>query len=107
MRQRLSQPTEGRQKRWSFIHQRKILDMRCTLSVLSEQEDILDHNPKEIIRVLPFLPVVKELPTLFGVPSLVLVRKTPKAARESSLIRKSFNPLPTRVLDSCVDRRFC
>ena len=40
MRQRLSQPTKGRLKRESFIHRRRILERR--------QEDILDHDPKEI-----------------------------------------------------------
>ena len=40
MRQRLSQPTKGRLKRESFVHQSRILERR--------QEDILDHDPKEI-----------------------------------------------------------
>ena len=40
MRQRLSQPTKGRLKRESFIHQSRILERR--------QEDILDHDPKDI-----------------------------------------------------------
>ena len=40
MRKRLSQPTKGRLKRESFIHQSRILERR--------QEDILDHDPKEI-----------------------------------------------------------
>ena len=39
MRQRLSQPTKGRLKRESFIHQSRILERR---------QDILDHDPKEI-----------------------------------------------------------
>ena len=39
-RQRLSQPTKGRLKRESFVHQSRILERR--------QEDILDHDPKEI-----------------------------------------------------------
>ena len=39
MRQRLSQPTKGRLKRGSFIHQSRILGRR--------QEDIPDHDPKE------------------------------------------------------------
>ena len=40
MRQRLSQPTKGRLKRESFVHQSRVLERR--------QEDILDHDPKEI-----------------------------------------------------------
>ena len=40
MGQRLSQSTKGRLKRESFIHQSRILERR--------QEDILDHDPKEI-----------------------------------------------------------
>ena len=40
MRQRLSQPTKGRLKGKSFIHQSRILERR--------QEDILDHDSKEI-----------------------------------------------------------
>ena len=40
MRQRLSQPTKGRLKRESFVHQSRMLERR--------QEDILDHDPKEI-----------------------------------------------------------
>ena len=40
MRHTLSQPTKGRLKRESFIHQSRILERR--------QEDILDHDPKEI-----------------------------------------------------------
>ena len=39
-RQRLPQPTKGRLKRESFIHRSRILERR--------QEDILDHDPKEI-----------------------------------------------------------
>ena len=66
MRQRLSQPTKGRLKRESFIYQSRILERR--------QEDILDHDPKEIPPVLPFLPGVSELLPSFGVPSQVLVR---------------------------------
>ena len=82
MRQRLSQPTKGRLKRESFIHQSRILERR--------QEDTLDHDPKEIPGVLPFLPGVRELSPSFGVQSLVLVRKTPKAAlRESPSLRNT------------------
>ena len=40
MRQRLSQPTKGRLKRESFVHQSRMLERR--------QEDVLDHDPKEI-----------------------------------------------------------
>ena len=40
MRHRLSQPTKERLKRESFIHQSRTLERR--------QEDILDHDPKEI-----------------------------------------------------------
>ena len=40
MRQRLSQPAKGRLKRESFVHQSRMLERR--------QEDILDHDPKEI-----------------------------------------------------------
>ena len=43
--------------------------------------------------VLPFLSGVRELLPSFGVPSQVLVRKTPKAAlRESPSPRNTFNP---------------
>ena len=81
MRQRLSQPTKGRLKRESFIHQSRILERR---------QDILDHDPKEFppppppLHVLRFLPGVSELLPSFGVPSQVLVRKTPKAALRES-----------------------
>ena len=88
MRQRLSQPTKGRLKRESFVHQSRMLERR--------QEDILDHGPKETPppppppHVLLFLPGVGELPLSFGVPSQVLVRKTPKAAlRESPSLRNT------------------
>ena len=86
MRQRLSQPTKGRLKRESFVHQSRVLERR--------QEDILDHDPKEIPppppHVLRFLPGVGELLLSFGVPSQVLVRKTPKAAlRESPSLRNT------------------
>ena len=89
MRQRLSLPTKGRLKRESFVHQSRMLERR--------QEDILDHDPKEIpppppppLHVLRFLPGVGELPLSFGVPSQVLVRKTPKAAlRESPSLRNT------------------
>ena len=95
MRQRLSQPTKGRLKRESFIHQSRILER--------QQEDILDHDPKEISppppppppppHVLRFLPGVSELLPSFGVPSKVLVRKTPKAAlRESPSLRNTLKP---------------
>ena len=40
MRQRLPQPTKGRLKRESFVHQSRMLE--------HQQEDILDHDPKEI-----------------------------------------------------------
>ena len=82
MRQRLSQPTKGRLKRESFVHQSRMLERR--------QEDILDHDPKEIPHVLQFLPGVGELLLSFGVPSQVLIRKTPKAAlRESPSLRNT------------------
>ena len=42
MRDRFSQPTKGRLKRGSFIHQSRILERR--------HQDILDHTPKEIPR---------------------------------------------------------
>ena len=53
-------------------------------------------TPKRLPQVLPFLPLVRELPPSFGVPSLVLVRKTPaaKAAlRESASLRNTFKPI--------------
>ena len=47
-------------------------------------------TPKRSPHVLPFLPGVSELLPLFGVPSQVLVRKTPKAAlRESPSLRNT------------------
>ena len=75
-------------KRESFIHQSRILERR--------QEDILDHDPKEISpplpqrpHVLPFLPGVSQLLPSFGVLSQVLVRETPKATlREKSLTQE-------------------
>ena len=83
MRQRLFQPTQGRLKRGSFIHQSRILERR--------EEDILDHDRKENPHVLPFLSGEGELPPSFGVPSLVFVSKTPKAAlRESPSLRNTF-----------------
>ena len=97
MRQRLSQPTKGRLKRESFIYQSKIIE---------RQEDILDHDPKVTplpppppppLRVLPFLPGVRELLPSFCVPSLVLARKTPKAAlRENPSPRNAFRPTTRR-----------
>ena len=93
MRHRLSQPTKGRLKRESFNHQCRILEQR--------HEDILDHDPKEIspppppppAHFLPFLPGVRELLPSFSEPSLVLARKTSKAAlRESSSLRNTFRP---------------
>ena len=51
-------------------------------------------TPKRFPCVLPFLPGVRELPPSFGVPSLVLVRKTPKVApSESSSPRNTFKPI--------------
>ena len=85
LRQRLSQPTKGRLKRESFIHQSRILEQR--------QEDILDHDPKEIPPCFAHLPGVREPLPSFDVPSLVLARKTPKAAlRESPSLRNTFKP---------------
>ena len=87
MRQRLSQPTKGRLKRESFVHQSRILERR--------QEDIVEHGPKEIPYVLPFLPGVSELLPSFGVPSQVLVRKTPKAAlRERNTLKPATQKSP-------------
>ena len=44
-------------------------------------------------RVLPFLPGVRDLFPSCGVPSLVLVRRTPKAAmRECPSLRNTFKP---------------
>ena len=81
MRQRLSQPTKGKLKRESFVHQSRMLERR--------QEDILDHDPKEIPPCLA-VPGVSELLPSFGVPSQVLVRKTSKAAlRESPSFRNT------------------
>ena len=105
MRQRLSQPTKGRLKRESFVHQSRMLERR--------QEDILDHDPKEIPHVLRFLPGVGELPLSFGVPSQVLVRKTPKAAlRESPSLRNTMklttqkSPGPTGTLMALLRMQF-
>ena len=75
----------------SFIHQSRILERR--------QENIFDHDPPHPpppppLFVLPFLPAVRELPPSFGVPSLALARKTPKAAlRESPSLRNIFKPI--------------
>ena len=60
---------------------------------LIDDKDTLDHDPERYPHVLSFLPGVKELLPSFGVPSLVLVRKTPKAAlRESPSLRNTFKP---------------
>ena len=51
-------------------------------------------TPKSFPCVVPFLPGVKEFPISVGVPSLVLVRKTPRAAlRESPSLRNTFKPI--------------
>ena len=92
MRQRLSQPTKRRLKRESFIHRSRILELR--------QEDIHDHDPKETPpppppppHVLSFQPGVSELLPSFGVPSQVLVKKTPKVAlRESPSLWNTLRP---------------
>ena len=84
MRQRLSQPTKGRLKRESFVHQSRMLERR--------QETSLIMTPKRSAHVLRFLPGVGELLLSFGVPSQVLVRKTPKAAlRESPSLSNTLN----------------
>ena len=50
-------------------------------------------TPRRSPYVLPFLPGVRELLPPLGVPSLVLVRKTPIAAlRESPSLRNTFRP---------------
>ena len=50
-------------------------------------------TPKRSPHVLPFQPGVRELLPSFGVPSQVLVRKTPKAAlRESPTLRNTLKP---------------
>ena len=102
MRHRLSQPTKGRLKRETFIYQSRILERR--------QEDILDHDPKRSPHVLLFLPVVREPLPSFGVPSLVLIRTTPKAVLREEKVPHSgipSDPLPERVLDSCVHWWLC
>ena len=53
MKDRLSQPTRGRLKRGSFVHQTRILERR---------KDLLDHDPKEIPRFFKN-PAWKESPT--------------------------------------------
>ena len=54
-------------------------------------------TPKRFPRALPFLPGVRELLPSFGVPSLVLIRKTPKAAlTESPSLRNTFKPTTRR-----------
>ena len=51
-------------------------------------------SPKRSLHVLPFLSGVRELLPQFGVPSQVLVRKTPKAAvRESPSLRNTLKPI--------------
>ena len=91
MRQRLSQPTKERLKRESFIHQSRILERR--------QEDILDHDPREIPHVLPFLPGVSQLLSSFGVRSQVLVRNTPKVVlRESPSLWNTLKPTTRKSL---------
>ena len=69
MRQRLSQPTKGRLKRESFIHQSRILERR--------QEDILDHGPKEI---LPCLAI----PAWGGRTSLIIRYTIPGVGQKDS-----------------------
>ena len=85
MRQRLSQPTKGRLKRDILSTSAKYLndDRRASLIMI----------PKRSPDVLPFLPGVRELLPSFGVPSLVLVKKTPKAApRKGPSLRNNFRP---------------
>ena len=70
-------------------------------------------TPKRSPHVLRFLPGVGELPLSFGVPSQVLVRKTPKAAlRESPSLRNTLklttqkSPGPTGTLMALLRMQF-
>ena len=103
MRQRLSQPTKGRLKRESSFTRAEYLN--------NDRRTSLIMTPKRSPHVLPFLPGVSELLPSFGVPSQVLVRKTPKAAlRESHSLRntlklttqKSPGPMGTLMAENAV-----
>ena len=85
MGQRLSQPTKGRLKRKSFIHHSRILERR--------QEDILDHDPKEIPPCLAVpawcegtSPIIRC--TIPGVGQ----KHSQAALRESPSLRNTFKP---------------
>ena len=56
MRDRMSQPTKGRLKRGSFIHQNRILER--------QHQDILDQDPKEIPRCLVVPAWIEKTPPL-------------------------------------------
>ena len=59
----------------------------------NDRRTSLSMTPKRSPHVLPFLPGVSELLPSFGVPSQVLVRKTPKAAlSESPSLRNTLKP---------------
>ena len=99
--QRLSQPTKGRQKRGSFIHQSRILERR--------QEDILDHDPKQI-------PLCLAVPAWSEGTSPIIRCTIPGVGQKGSQSgpeRKSLTQeylqthYPKRVLDSCVHWWFC
>ena len=57
MKNRLSQPTKGRLKRGSFVHQSRMLER--------QHQDILDHDPKEIPQCLAVPAWSEETPALF------------------------------------------
>ena len=109
MTQRLSQPTKGKLKRESFIHQIRILERR--------QEDILDHDPKEIPppppppppHILPFLPGVSQLLPSFGLyqPRCWSERLPKRPWEKVSHSGIPWNQLPERVLDSRVHWWLC
>ena len=86
MRQRLSQPTKSRLMR-------AVSPTRADTCWTTTG----GHRwswPLRFPHVLPSLPGVRELPPPFGVPSLVLVWKTPKAAlRESPSLRNTFKAI--------------
>ena len=77
---------KGRLQRGSFIHQSRTLNDDTGIS--------LNMTPMRSPGVLMFVPGERELPLLFSVPSLVLVRKTPKVAlREHPSLRNTFKPI--------------
>ena len=66
-------------------------------------------TPKRSPHVLSFLPGVSQLLPSFGVPSQVLIRKTPVFLKKDSVVKEmpkkscDLDPIPTSVLHDCLD----